>query len=470
MVNAGQTATFTSAASGNPTPIVQWQVSTDNGTSWTNISGATSIIYSFTAQAGDNGKQFHAVFTNTAGSATTNNATLTVNTAPVVTTQPVNQSINAGQSATFTAAASGFPAPTVQWQVSTNNGSTWSNINGATSTTYSFSAQAADNGKQYRAVFTNTAGTATTNSATLTVYSAPVITTHPASQTVNAGQTATFTSAASGNPAPTVQWQLSTDNGSTWSNITGATSTTYSFTAQISDNGKQYRAVFTNLVGAATSTAAILTIPSDLIFKDAFDSCNASAWASGTVNSANLVFNQASGRNATCGMGVTFTNSAAAYVTDPSPNAEVRSHIRFYFNPNTLKMAKNGLLTLFYAYNTSGQATITVQIRYSSNAFQLRAGLLRDGGRWSYTNWSTISKVWHPIEFSWSASTAPGANNGNLTFWIDGSQVGSLTAMDNDQQKIDKVSLGVIDGITSTTQGSYFFDNYESRRLTYIGP
>ena len=178
---------------------------------------------------------------------------------------PANQVVNTGQTASFTAAANGNPTPSVKWQVSTNNGSSWSDISGATSLTYSFTAQSTDNGKQYRAVFTNVAGSATSDAAVLTVNYAPAVTTQPANQTVNAGQTASFTAAASGNPSPTVQWQVSTNNGSSWSDIAGATSLTYSFTAQVTDNGKQYRAVFTNTIGSATSSAALLKI-SNLVY------------------------------------------------------------------------------------------------------------------------------------------------------------------------------------------------------------
>jgi hypothetical protein len=109
------------------------------------------------------------VFTNTTGSATTTAATLTVNVAPIVTTNPTSQTVTAGGNVSFTAAASGTPTPTVQWQVSTDSGSTFSNISGATSTTLSFVATLAANSSKYRAVFTNTAGSATTTAATLTV-------------------------------------------------------------------------------------------------------------------------------------------------------------------------------------------------------------------------------------------------------------------------------------------------------------
>ena len=89
--------------------------------------------------------------------------------APSVTTQPVNITVTAGAIAIFTTAASGTPTPSVQWQVSTNNGATWNNISGATSTTYSLTTVTGNNASQYRASFTNVAGTTTTNPATLTV-------------------------------------------------------------------------------------------------------------------------------------------------------------------------------------------------------------------------------------------------------------------------------------------------------------
>ncbi|MFN5314370.1 MAG: beta strand repeat-containing protein [Planctomyces sp.] len=182
-------------------------------------------------------------------------------TAPAITQNPSSQTVVAGNTATLTATASGSPSPTVQWQVSTNSGTSWSNISGATSTTYSFTAAAGDNGKQYRAVFTNTAGSATSTAATLTVQYAPTVTTQPTSQTVLAGATVTFTAAASGNPTPTVKWQ--SNSGSGWSDIAGATSVTYSFTATAGDNGVQYRAVFTNGIGSdATTNPATLSVPS----------------------------------------------------------------------------------------------------------------------------------------------------------------------------------------------------------------
>jgi Dockerin type I domain len=90
--------------------------------------------------------------------------------------------------------------------------------------------------------------------------SAPVITTHPLSQAIVAGNPVAFTAAASGNPTPTVQWQVSTDFGQTFKDISGATSTTYTFTTTVADNNKMFRAVFTNSLGTAHTGNALLTL------------------------------------------------------------------------------------------------------------------------------------------------------------------------------------------------------------------
>ncbi len=175
-VTAAQTATFTASASGTPTPTVQWQVSTNGGKTFANITGATTATLSLSnLTTAMSGYEYQAVFTNSGGTATTRAAALTVQSAPVVTTNPSNQSSTVGQIATFTAAASGNPTPKVQWQVSTDGGKTFTNITGATFTTLTLSnATSAMNGDEYRAIFSSSAGTAFTNAATLTVNAPPL--------------------------------------------------------------------------------------------------------------------------------------------------------------------------------------------------------------------------------------------------------------------------------------------------------
>ena len=96
-------------------------------------------------------------------------ASITISNFVQVTSNPTNQVAAVGQSVTFTAGATGTPAPTVQWQVSTDGGDTFTNLAGATSTTLTFIASASQNADLYRAVFTNSSASATTIPASLTV-------------------------------------------------------------------------------------------------------------------------------------------------------------------------------------------------------------------------------------------------------------------------------------------------------------
>src|SRR5207248_2500354 len=90
----------------------------------------------------------------------------------------------------------------------------------------------------------------------------PSVTLNPSNQTVTYGAASvSFTSTASGTPAPTVQWQVNTGSGFT--NISGATSTTFTISnPTVAMSGFQYQAVFTSSCppGSATSTAATLTV------------------------------------------------------------------------------------------------------------------------------------------------------------------------------------------------------------------
>src|SRR5437879_1215599 len=116
--------------------------------------------------------------------------------APTITTQPANQAVTAGQTATFAVVAGGTAPLSYQWQ---KNGAS---IAGATAASYTtLATTTADSGSTFAVAVTNTAGTVTSAAATLTVSAAavaPTITTQPANQTVTAGQTATFAVVAGG--------------------------------------------------------------------------------------------------------------------------------------------------------------------------------------------------------------------------------------------------------------------------------
>jgi hypothetical protein len=141
---------------------------------------------------------------------------------------------------------------------------------------------------------------------------APVVTAQPTGQAATVGSSVSFTAAATGSPTPTVQWDVSTDGGKTWSPVTGATSTTYSFTVTgIGLDGSEYEAVFTNSMGSATSSPATLTAVAAPFTAWNFDSLPqvtnlAPAPSSGTGTASSV------------GMSQTGTTSPGQY---PNPNA-----------------------------------------------------------------------------------------------------------------------------------------------------
>jgi hypothetical protein len=164
-------------------------------------------------------------------------------------------------------------------------------------------------------------------------------------------------------------------------------------------------------------------------------------------------------------------DATAIYVTDDMPNAEPRYRARFYFDPNSILMVSGEAHYIFKGFVGASAEVLRVEFRQSSGAYQIRAALLDDGTTWINTNtWYTISDASHSIELDWRASTAPGANNGGLTLWIDGVQQADLTGVDNDTRRVDRARLGALSGIDAGTRGTYFFDAFESRRQTYIGP
>lgn len=172
-------------------------------------------------------------------------------TAPAISTQPLTQTIDEGQSVTFSVTASGDPAPTFQWR---KDGA---DITGATSSSLSISSVADSDAGAYTVVITNASGNVTSSSATLTVTAAavaPTITAQPQSQATDQGQSVTFSVTASGDPSPTFQWRKD------GADISGAMSSSFSISSASASDTGAYTVVITNASGNVTSAAADLTV------------------------------------------------------------------------------------------------------------------------------------------------------------------------------------------------------------------
>jgi RHS repeat-associated protein len=218
-----------------------------------------------------------------------------------------------------------------------------------------------------------------------------------------------------------------------------------------------------------TATPTATQSASDLIFADGFESGNLTAWTSSTTDAGDLSVTAAAALKGNQGMQAVIDDNNTIYVTDDSPNAEPRYRARFYFDPNSITMASGDAHFIFKGFMGTSTEVLRVEFRQSSGTYQIRAALVNDGTAWTNTNWFTMSDASHSIELDWQAATGAGANNGSLTLWIDGTQQPSLSGVDNDTRRIDRVRLGALTGVDTGTRGTYYFDAFESRRTSYIG-
>lgn len=390
-VSEGQGVAFESAYSGTDAQTAAtWEQSSDDGATWTDVPGASAPTLTFDNVTLDmDGRQYRVRFSNASGSVWSAPATLTVAVArPVITEHPVSTAVAPGFSAEFSASYGGTDAETtVQWQYSTDGGATFNDVpanvgpNGAQAIPLIIDSVTPEMDRwQYRVRFTNSAGSALSNPATLTmaavwpealgqataggqiemriytsdpdkvrpgvmevtaptgtrivgartngnftmivsedgrtavssrtvygwghsgpgawvtlqvdpevsagdllmdgiaeirldgqlravmklgveVLGAPEITEHPSRVTAFAGQEVVFSASAVGHPAPAVQWQVSNSGGQSWSDVPGATDSSLRIDAIAADmDGLLYRAAFTNAAGTAVTDAASLTV------------------------------------------------------------------------------------------------------------------------------------------------------------------------------------------------------------------
>ncbi len=269
-ITVGLGAQFSVASSGTPAPSYRWQCLPAGTGMWMDVydggsygGAGTPVLTVFSTSWAMSGDYYRSVATNLVGSVASNPALLTLNPiAPLITLQPVNRTLGVGAAATFTAAASGTPAPGYRWQRMPNGSASWSDLNnggtyaGVTTGTLTISSlTVAMNGDQFRCVATNAAGPVASNAALLMVYvPLPVITLQPASQGLLLGSEAIFTVAASSPAALYYQWQKD------GADLAGATSMTLSIpNFQIGDVGS-YQVVVTNSAGSVMSEVATLAV------------------------------------------------------------------------------------------------------------------------------------------------------------------------------------------------------------------
>ena len=150
-------------------------------------------------------------------------------------------------------------------------------------------------------------------------------------------------------------------------------------------------------------------------------------------------------------------------------HAEPHYLVRFSFDPNSVAMANGDSHIILGGYSGSTIA-LRVEFGYSTGGYQILAGLVDDGSTWTETDWFPLSDASHLLQFDWRSASGAGANNGGLVLWRDGVQQQLVAGIDNDTRRMERVLLGALAGIDTATRGTYYFDAFESKRQTYIGP
>jgi hypothetical protein len=376
--------------------------------------------------------------------------------APSILTQPVSQTVTAGQAATFSVSALGTAPLSYQWRKNATS------ISGATSATYTTAPTAtSDSGSQFSVAVGNSTGSVTSNAATLTVTTAavaPSIVTQPASQTVNAGQTATFSVSASGTAPLSYQW---TKNGAA---ITGATAATYTTLATTtSDNGAKFAVAVSNNVGSLTSSAATLTVaaPPAQTVTVSQDASNQVAiqWSSvPTVGSYQVLVDDTPNFMTPLVSQTVSQTSLSLNIFDAGFAPGVTYYVR---------VAPNGSQTTF---RLNVQPWTESYLSYS----YARAAWDSTGRAWmsehSGIDWNDATQSW-VLNSSWSDASTNVAQDAYYTEYVSKGAV-NMGSVRNDLALLDELAAFYVayEGRFTTVGAMRAMAQYDTSPLTYSGP
>lgn len=439
-VGSGGSTSFALNAVGSANTY-QWQVSEDAGSTWTDLAAAapysgvdTDILLVAAADDTLNNNQYRCVVTGACVNDTSAAATLIVNTFPAILTQPVDVIICEGTDALFFIEASSIvSALSYQWQVSIDNGSTWTNLTngvyyqGTTNDTLTvLNAGPGMTGSIYRCLATdNTIQTSISDSAMLTVKIEVYITANPVDVSTCEQTNATFSVTALGTAPISYRWQE--NDGSGWTNISdGATYTgtqTNTLTLLTPGNafdGWHFRAYATNNCATDTATSAKITIlPFPTITLDPSDL---------SIGEGGYNFFEAAADNAVSYLWQVSDDSGSTWMSIPSAIYDT-------LNVDNASALMNGYYARAIAINNCGSDTSGYAILTITNAPAITSHPADFAG---CTNWSALFVVGTDgtgLTYQWQISVDSGST------WADLTLVAPYLSVDEDSLIIYPLDL-----------------------------
>ncbi|HOC57030.1 MAG TPA: immunoglobulin domain-containing protein [Verrucomicrobiota bacterium] len=239
----GSNVTFSVQVGGTPPFSYQWRFLGEP------LAGATNSLLSLTNLQPTQQGTYDVLVSNSGGSVTSSVVTLTLDGAPVITAQPTNLTIFAGDSAALTVTAVGTTPFSYQWLLFGTN------FGGPNAATFSLADAQTANAGDYSVIVNNTYGSATSSVATLTVASTvPIITLQPQTQDVPAGNNLSLTAGAKGTEPLYYQWRFKD------ADLPGQTTTSLALANMQDPNTGDYTVTVSNSVGITTSAVAVVTV------------------------------------------------------------------------------------------------------------------------------------------------------------------------------------------------------------------
>jgi hypothetical protein len=212
----------------------------------------------------------------------------------------------------------------------------------------------------------------------------------------------------------------------------------------------------------------------DLIFADGFESGDLSAWSAAATGGGDLTVSPSAALAATRqGLQGVVDDTAGLFVQDDAPLDEHRYRARFYFDPNGFDPgeALGHLRTRIFVAFEEGptRRLMALVLRRRDGQYALMGRARRDDGAQADTGFFDITDAPHLLEIEWRRATTPSSNDGELRLWVDGTIRASLGGIANHGAAVDFARLGAL-SVKAGAAGTLRWDEFESRRASYIGP
>jgi hypothetical protein len=213
-------------------------------------------------------------------------------------------------------------------------------------------------------------------------------------------------------------------------------------------------------------------VPVDHITWDGFESGTVLAWSAATIGGGDLATNSAAPLQGSFDLKAVVSDANPLFVEDRTPLDEDHYRARFRFDPADFDpgMAQVHFRTrIFIGFEESPiRRLFAVVLRRQGSQFSLMARAREDSNVQINTPFFNITSAPHVIEVEWRRATTPASADGELSLWIDGTQQ-TLSALQNNRSSVDFVRMGAL-SVKSGASGTLFWDDFVSRRSTYIGP